>query len=168
MQTRAIGTAAAKTKARDGLAGAADWVNYLGHSSPNRWAFDNLLDTSQLSSIQRTGLPAIVSQWSCWNNAFTLPTQDTMAHALLLRSNALAATVIGATSLTEDASLLALATRFFDLIEDGRSGDGGTPIGTIGEAMQAAKRNLVEREPAHRSAVDSIVLFGDPAAPLLH
>ena len=162
-----IGTAAAKARARDGLGGSADWVNYLGHSSANRWAFDNLLDVSQLASITRTGAPAIVSQWSCWNNDFTAPTQDTMAHALMLRSNRLAAAVLGATSLAEDASHLALGTRFFDIVEDGRLGDfGGLPIRTLGEALQAAKADLLQREPAHRSAAYTIVLFGDPAAPL--
>ncbi len=163
-----IGTTAARAIARDGLAGNADWVNYLGHSSPNRWAFDNLLDTSQLASITRTGVPAVVSQWGCWNNAFALPTQDTMAHALMLRANPLAATVIGASSLVEDASLLALATRFFDIVEDGRLHDwGGAPTRTIGEAMREAKRDLIETEPAHRNAADSIQLFGDPASPVL-
>jgi len=162
-----IGTAAARTQARAGLAGSADWVTYLGHSSAHRWAIDNLLDVSQLASISRTGALAVVSQWGCWNNNFTAPTQDTMAHALMLRSNRLAAAVLGATSLAEDASHLALGTRFFDIVEDGRLGDhGGLPITTMGEALQAAKADLLQREPAHRSAAYTIVLFGDPAAPL--
>ncbi len=162
-----IGTGAARNLAREGLAGSADWVSYLGHSSPNRWAFDNLLDTSQLGSITRTGAPAIVSQWGCWNNAFALPQQDTMAHALMLRANPLAATVIGASSLVEDASVLALGTRFFDLVEDGRMHDwAGLPTTTIGEAMRQAKRDLIDTDPVHTPAVYSIQLFGDPAAPL--
>jgi hypothetical protein len=162
-----IGTVSARNLARQGLEGQADWISYIGHSSPHRWAFDNLLDTSQLASIQRSGSPAIVSQWGCWNNAFALPLQDTMAHALMLRENRLAAAVLGATSLVEDASHLALATRFFDLVEDGRlQAHSGPAIRTIGEALRLAKHDLVEREPSHRSAAFSIVLFGDPAMPL--
>jgi len=162
-----IGTVAARERARAGLAGEADWISYQGHSSPNRWAFDNLLDVGQLGGIQRSGLPAVVSQWSCWTNAFVLPTQDTMAHALMLRENRLAASVIGATSLAEDASHLALAVRFFDLVEDGRLREQPTVLaGTIGEALQQAKRDLVNSEPSHAAAALNIMLFGDPAAPI--
>lgn len=163
-----IGTAAARTQAQAGLAGAADWVSYLGHSGWNRWAFDNLLDVSHLASITRNGLPAVVSQWSCQNNDFTNPTDDTMGHALMLRPNRLAATVVGATTVLEDQSQLALATRFFDLVEDGRIGDApGLPVRTIGQALATAKRELVLRDPAHASVVYGVVLLGDPAAPLL-
>ena len=162
-----LGTAAAKEKARAALSGSADWINYLGHSSPNRWAFDNLLDTAQLGQIQRSGLPAVVSQWGCWNNYFVLPNQDTMSHALLLRSNRLASAVIGSSSLAEDSSHLALGTRFFDVIEDGRIGDiSPLTINTLGEALLTAKKDLVTRSPEFVESVYSITLFGDPAAPL--
>jgi len=162
-----IGTSAARSQASAALAGGADWINYLGHSSPNRWAFDNLLDTSQLATITRSGTPAIVSQWGCWNNYFVLPTQDTMAHALMLRSNRLAAAVIGSTSLADDASHLALGTRFFDLVEDGRiRDDSPLQIRTTGEALMEAKRELLRQAPEFSEAAYSITLFGDPAAPL--
>ena len=159
-----IGISDARAKATAALAGGADWINYLGHSSPNRWAAQNLLDTTQLGTVQRTGLPAIVSQWGCWNSYFVMPNQDTMSHALMLRSNQLAAAVIGSTSLAEDASHLALGTRFFDLIEDGRIDDrGGVAINTLGEALQAAKADLATNAPEHLESNYSITLFGDPA-----
>ena len=162
-----IGLSAARSKARDGLAGAADWLNYFGHSSPNRWGFENLLDTTQLANIQRSGLPAIVSQWGCWNNYFVAPNQDTMAHALMLRSNSLASTVIGSSSLAEASSHMALGTRFFDLLEDGRLGASSEPsVNTIGEVMLSAKQDLLRRAPEHAAAADSIMLFGDPAMPV--
>jgi hypothetical protein len=93
-----------------------------------------------------------------------MPNQDTMSHALMLRSNQLAAAVIGSTSLAEDASHLALGTRFFDLIEDGRfEGQGGVAINTLGEALQAAKADLATNAPEHLESNYSITLFGDPA-----
>ncbi len=162
-----LGITEARAKAAAGLGGDADWINYLGHSSPNRWAAQNLLDTSQLASISRSGIPAVVSQWGCWNNYFVLPNQDTMAHALLLRSNRLASSVIGSTSLAEDASHLALGTRFFDLVEDGRIGDrNGKVINTLGEALMAAKADLMSSNPENIESNYSITLFGDPAAVL--
>ena len=162
-----LGITAARAKAAAGLGGEADWVNYLGHSSPNRWASQNLLDTSQLSGINRSGIPAVVSQWGCWNNYFVLPDQDTMAHALMLRSNRLASSVIGSTSLAEDASHMALGTRFFDLVEDGRIGDrDGKVINTLGEALMAAKADLIDSNPENIESNYSITLFGDPAAVL--
>jgi len=162
-----IDLSAARSKARDGLAGAADWLNYFGHCSPNRWGFENLLDTTQLANIQRSGLPAIVSQWGCWNNYFVAPNQDTMAHALMLRSNSLASVVIGSSSLAEASSHMALGTRFFDLLEDGQLGDSSEPaVNTVGEVMLAAKQDLLRRAPEHAAAADSIMLFGDPAMPV--
>lgn len=162
-----IGVSAARGKVAAGLSGGADWISYLGHSSPNRWGFDNVLDTQQLAAISRTGAPALVAQWGCWNNYFVAPNQDTMAHALMLRSHRLAAAVIGSSSLAEDSSHMALGTRFFDLLEDGRLGDQtGAPITTIGDALRAAKRDLWQHSPEHRSAIDSVLLFGDPAQPL--
>jgi hypothetical protein len=159
-----VGTASARALAREGLAGSADWISYLGHSSWNRWAFDNLLDASSLGGIARTGLPGIVAQWSCQTNDFVWPTSNTMAHALMLRPNRLAAAVIGSTSLVEDASHLALATRFYDLLEDGRMGDDPGPVTrTIGEALLRAQLDLLVREPSHRPAVEAQALFGDPA-----
>ncbi len=159
-----IGINDARISAKAALAGGSDWINYLGHSSPNRWAAQNLLDTTQLASLQRSGLPAIVSQWGCWNSYFVMPNLDTMSHALMLRSNQLAAAVIGSTSLAEDASHLALGTRFFDLIEDGRIDDrGGVAINTLGESLQAAKADLATNAPEHMESNYSITLFGDPA-----
>lgn len=90
-----------------------------------------------------------------------------MAHALMLRDNRLAAAVIGSTALLEDASQMALATRLFDIVEEGRLREyPGLPVRTLGEALQHAKRDLLEGEPSHRAAAYGIVLFGDPAAPL--
>ncbi len=149
------------------LSGGSDWINYLGHSAPNRWAFDNLMDTSQLAAISRSSAPAVISQWGCWNNYFVMPNQDTMAHAFLLRSNRLGAAVIGSTSLAEDASHLALGTRFFDLVEDGRfSDEPGVPVNTLGEALSVAKQRLMQSSPEFAESVYSITLFGDPAMPL--
>lgn len=161
-----VGLASAQTLTLQALAGGSDWISYLGHSAPNRWAQQNLLDTQQLASVVRNGAPAIVSQWGCWNNYFVLPQEDTMAHALMLRSNRLAAMVLGSSSLAEDASHLALGTRFFDLIEDGRFGDEPVTTQTIGEALMAAKLRLLQEAPEHREAVYSMTLFGDPASPL--
>ena len=161
-----LGLVEARSRTTAALAGAADWINYLGHSSPNRWSFQNLLDTSQLASISRQGAPAIVSQWGCWNNNFVLPNQDTMAHALMLRSNRLSAAVIGSSSLAEDASHLALGTRFFDLVEDGHFDNTPMDVRTLGEALLVAKSALLQSAPEHANSVYSITLFGDPAMPL--
>ncbi len=162
-----IGLGPARDASRQALGGDSDWINYIGHSSPSRWALENLLDIAGLATVERTGLPAVVSQWGCWNNYFVLPNQESMSHALMLRENTLAAAVIGSTSLAEDSSHMALAVRFFDLIEDGWIGEaGGPPINTIGEALQAAQQDVAQRAPEHKGSNYSINLLGDPAMPL--
>ena len=162
-----VGLDAARTSTRAALGGSADWINYAGHSSPNRWAFQNLLTSQDLDSIQRVGPAAVVSQWGCWNNYFVMPNQNTMAHALMFGNNRLAAAVIGSSSLAEDASHMALAVRFFDLVEDGRFDERPMQlVNTIGEALMQAKRELAREAPEHIGSNYSILLFGDPAQPL--
>jgi len=59
---------------------------------------------------------------------------------------------------------MALSTRFFDLVEDGRFGDVPmVPINTLGEALMAAKAYLSRTAPEHVDSNYSITLFGDPA-----
>ena len=162
--TDELGAAQAQATTLAALAGGSDWINYLGHSSPSRWAVDSLLDTTQLASIQRSGPAAIVSQWGCWSSYFVMPGQDSMSQALTLRPQPLAAAAIGSTSLVENTSQLALGTRLFDLIEDGRIDDRpGAEINTLGEALAAAKADLARRAPEHVDSNYSVTLFGDPA-----
>jgi hypothetical protein len=56
-----VGFSEARSRATAALTGSSDWINYLGHSSPNRWVAQNLLDTIKLESVQLVGLPAIVA-----------------------------------------------------------------------------------------------------------
>ncbi len=163
-----LGTSTARQRLRDGLAGEADWLSYLGHSAPDRWGFEPLLRRSQLPGILRTEAPAIVSQWGCWNNWFVSPTQDAMVHGLMLADQVKASAVIGAVTLAEDASHFALATRFYSLRAHGGLYGQPGPVVTLGEALMHAQRDLIKQEPAHRGAARSVVLFGDPAQPLRH
>ncbi len=162
-----IGLGPAQSQTLAALSGGTDWINYLGHSSPSRWARETLLDITQLASIQRIGMPKIITQWGCWNSYFVMPGQNSMSQALLLADRPLAAAVIGSTNLAEDASHMALGLRFFDLLEDGVLGDSvAMPVQTLGEILQAAKRDLLLRAPEHRESLFSISLFGDPAMPV--
>ncbi|TVQ32230.1 MAG: hypothetical protein EA370_12535, partial [Wenzhouxiangella sp.] len=161
-----LGTAEARSVLRQGLEGEAQWLSYIGHSAPGLWGFEPLLRQSDLAGIDRTGPPAVVTQWGCWNNWFVSPTQDAILHGLMLGEQVKAATVLGSVSLAEDASHFALATRFYSLRAfgglDGQSGS----INTFGEALLEAQRDVMLNDPAHRGAAYSVVLFGDPAQPL--
>lgn len=160
-----IGIVEAAQRTRTALE-QADWINYVGHSSPNRWALENLMNTAQLPALNRSNIPGVISQWGCWNSYFVLPNQDSMSHGLLFGNQTIAAAVIGSSSLAEDASHMALATRFFDLVEDGQFDEQGGNVNTIGEALMQAKRNLKQFAPEHIESNYSITLFGDPAQPL--
>ena len=161
-----LGTVVARQRLHLGLAGQADWLSYLGHSSPDRWGFEPLLTHAQISGITRSEAPAVISQWGCWNNWFVSPTQDAMIHGLMLGDQVKASAVLGSVSLAEDASHFALATRFYSLrAQGGLHGQSGE-ISTLGQALQHAQRDLITHDPAHRGAARSVVLFGDPAQPL--
>jgi hypothetical protein len=159
-----VGVDPARQRTLAALQGSADWVQYVGHSGPNRWGLDALIGTSQINGLSRVGPPALVAQWGCWNNYFVLPDQNSMAQALLRRPG-LAAGVLGASHLAEDASHMALARRFLDVLADGRLGDTEV-LPTVGDALKAARQDLLQTAPEYTEAIYSVGYLGDPAQPL--
>ncbi|MCU0754906.1 MAG: C25 family cysteine peptidase [Xanthomonadales bacterium] len=159
-----VGVDAARARTLQALAADADWIHYLGHSGPNRWDLGPVIGTQQVQQIQRSGAPTLIAQWGCWNNYFVLPDQNSMGQALL-RQPGLAAGVLGASHLAEDASHMALARRFTQIVGSGQL-NGQPVLPTVGDALRAARRDLLESEPQHREAIYSVGYLGDPAQPL--
>jgi len=136
------------------LDAGASLVSYVGHSGPAVWSFQGLFDVDDAESLENTGRPSVVTQWGCWNTYFVSPTNDSLAHALLLSGDRGAAAVLGATTLTQSASERALGSRFFTALATS-----GTPIGA---ALRDAKQDLAITQPDLVDVLLGWTLLGDP------
>ncbi len=131
-------------------------IHYFGHSGPTTWSYPapGILSPSDIfaGALSNTE-PNILVQWGCWNSYHVIPQYNTLAHAWLLGPNG-AQAVIGAAALTEAANDALLATALANTL---------TSSQTIGEALQAAKREVGATRP---NAIDVLLgtsLLGDPA-----
>ncbi len=130
-------------------------LNFFGHSSPTRWAFEGVFDTNNASVMTNYDKPTVVNQWGCWNTYFVSPFANTLAHKFLLSGTNGAAAVLGPSTLTKVASEQILGNLSLPLLI--------TPNMTIGEAMLLAKRRMAEENPDNLDVLLGHSLLGDPA-----
>jgi hypothetical protein len=132
-------------------------VSFVGHSSPGQWDFTPLFRVQDVAALGNFDAPNLVAQWGCWNSYAVDPAYQSLSSHLLLVPEAGAAGVIGAATLTTDASHQRLGRLFFEQVNGGAA--------TVGDAFLAAKRAL-SRENVAQDAILGMCLFGDPAATL--
>ena len=119
----------------DGINQGAGLTHYFGHSAPTVWSFDGLLGLGDVDGLTNIGGPTVAVQWGCWNTYFVDPRNESLGAALLLSGRQGAASVLGATTLTEPESDLALASLLLPLTT--------APGLTLGEALTQAKQELI-------------------------
>lgn len=152
-----VGMPSAKTALVNAINGGARYVEYFGHSSPDRWSYAPMLTANDLSNgvLSNTIHPVLVNQLGCWNTFFVSPQANGMAHAWL-NNHSGAAAVIGATGLIEIGSGHELGLRISERLQPGVR---------IGDVLKAAKQDL---QADGINATDVLVvstLLGDPAMP---
>ena len=130
-------------------------TSFVGHSASTVWTFDGLLDVADASSLENAGRPTVVSQWGCWNTWYVATEFDTMAHGFLVSGAGGAASVLGATTLTDSFSERALGQRIMRRL--------AVPGTTLGEAVQLGKEELAASRPELRDVLLGWTLLGDPA-----
>ncbi|MEM7358156.1 MAG: C25 family cysteine peptidase [Pseudomonadota bacterium] len=132
-------------------------ASYLGHSAEQVWsrATPPLLTASEVSQFNNIDKPAVVTQWGCWNTYFIKPSSNSMAQALMLGGYTGAATVLGASSLTELASEQVLSKLFIPRLL--------TPGTTVGDAVIAAKQEMAKSMPRASDVLLGWQILGDPA-----
>ena len=147
--------AAVRGELQDQSSTGVGLIHFLGHSSPSRWSFQNLLSASDVANgfLNNAGRPSVVLQWGCWNSYHVEPAFSGMAHALLLGDQG-AASIIGAASLLDANRSVQLATALLPRLEAGE---------TLGEALNNAQRQLAQRGIIDADVQQGVVLLGDPA-----
>ena len=133
----------------------ARFVQYFGHSSPDRWSFEPVLTSAQVQAgVFTNAQPTLVNQLGCWTTYFVDPYANSMGHAWLLGPHG-AAGVIGASALTDAFNDDALAQRFMPLLAQ--------PAMRVGEAVRAAKAQLRADQVDAQDVQVGVNLLGDPA-----
>jgi hypothetical protein len=132
-------------------------VNFVGHSSVDRWTFDPLLLGSDVATLfGNAGAPTVVAQWGCWSNYFVNPASDGIAVRLLLDDGG-AAAAIGATTLVDTEQQDAFMHAFVAAAANGA---------TLGDALNAARRDFGSGHAQRRDLTVGINLLGDPTLKL--
>lgn len=150
-----LGTSGARSRLINGLNAGVALTQYFGHSSPSLWSFSGLFSSVDAGKLSNSGRPTVVVQWGCWNTYYVEPAVNTLGHRLMLSGDRGAAAVLGAATLTDVKSDLALGELFSPML--------GTPGLTIGETLVAAKRELAETRPDLTDVLVGFTILGDPA-----
>ena len=136
------------------LEGGTSLLSYYGHSAPASWSREGLITASQVSGglFNTVNQPFAAVQLGCWGTYFVEPTSTTVAHQMLLMQKG-AAAVLGATSLTESNSDLALANYLLPRLSST----------SLGEALLQAQQAVATELPNAKDVILGGTLLGDPA-----
>ena len=132
-------------------------TNYIGHSGPSAWSFENLFTTADAVTLTNVS-PTVALQWGCWNGYYSEPRYDTLSHSLLLHGHNGAAAAVGATTLTKLASDQAIGSLVLK-----HALQFGQPLG---KAIVLAKKDLSAEFAARKDVIIGLTLLGDPALSL--
>jgi len=150
-----LGTAGARNAIREGIGEGVAFTQFFGHSGPTLWSFSQVFSTVDAENLTNAGLPTVIAQWGCWNTYYVVPTYNTLGHKLMLSGDRGAAVVLGAATLTQASSDVVLARALLPRITQ--------PGVTLGEALIAAKRQVVSEDPALVDIILGWTILGDPA-----
>jgi subtilisin-like proprotein convertase family protein len=129
-------------------------TNFFGHSSPSRWSFESLLDTSDITALNNSNQPTLVNQFGCWNTYYVMPQYNTMAHLFLQTDAKGAVAVMGASTLTESFHESMLGNILLPKLTSANT--------TIGEAILQAKQELSVNHADYLDVILGWTLLGDP------
>ncbi len=129
-------------------------TNFFGHSSPGRWSFERLLDTSDVNALNNNNQPTLVNQFGCWNTYYVMPQYNTMAHLFLQSDGKGAVAVMGASTLTESFHESMLGNILLPKLTSANT--------TIGDAILQAKQELSVNHPDYLDVILGWTLLGDP------
>jgi len=168
--TSSPGTLAARSAILAAINAGRGIVNYVGHSSPNAWAYEDVFDKNSLPSLTNAGrLPFVVSM-TCLTGYYIYPlipaTPTTPARDMSSLDEALLRQP-GGGAIAVFSPVGKGVTPGHHLLNDGLfKAIFGQHVAEIGLATLQAKAYLYANSSANRDLIDTYLLFGDPALAL--
>jgi hypothetical protein len=136
-------------------------VNFVGHSSVDRWTFDPLLLGNDVGSLlNNANAPTVVTQWGCWSNYFVSPSNDPIGIKFLFDADGGAAAVVGAGTLVQTQQQDEFMRVMLEQAAVGSE--------RLGDALNTARREFGTRFAERRDMFVGINLLGDPTLKLRH
>ena len=147
----------AKTELIDAINSGVSLVSFVGHSNHLQWSFSNpvLFNTTDAQNLLNTDKPSVFTQWGCWNTYYVLPDGNALGQILMLNGSNGAATVLGASTLTQADTERGLANFLYQkMFEPGKP---------LGEAVIEAKQAYSTINPSAEDVFLGWQILGDPA-----
>lgn len=146
--------AAARGRLFDLLEAGMGLVNYAGHGSP-RWLAGELLSSDDAARLPNNGRWPIISAMTCLSGFFHHPSEQSLSEALLWAEGGAVATVMPSSEgITPEQ--LPLTAAFYRQVAGGQAH-------SLGEAVLAAKREVIQAGSSSPDLVLTLNLLGDPA-----
>ena len=147
----------AKTELLNAINNGVSLVSFVGHSNFFQWSFSNpvLFNTTDATNLLNIDKPSVFVQWGCWNTFYVFPDGNSLAQILLLNGNNGAATVLGASTLTQADTERGLADFLYQEMF--------VPGKPLGQAVIEAKQAYYQVNPNASDVFLGWQILGDPA-----
>jgi hypothetical protein len=141
---------AARQEILDGINSGKLLVNYIGHGSVEIWSGEDLLDSTEASTLSNGARLPVFLIMNCLNGFFHDVYTQSLAKALLLSQNGGAVAVWASSGLTQPEPQLQMDKNVLRLLFS-------EPSLTLGEAVRNAKSTIIDLDVRR-----TYILFGDP------
>lgn len=151
------GVVTAREELRAAINAGRQLVTYYGHGSPTIWSREQLLQSSQLSTLlgNAAGTAPVVAEFGCWGGYFVAPQFNTMSHSWLNAGHHGAVAMFASSGLTERASDREMAAELLSRLT--------VPGVRLGDALLRSKQRLIDQAPEYADVIRGLTLFGDPS-----
>jgi hypothetical protein len=130
-------------------------LGFAGHSSPYTWTNSGLLSQSSLTLMLPSVLqPMVLVSAGCWGTYDVNPEVTSLARTWLVGSAHGAAAMVGASAVLNTNVGEAFYQHLYRYIGAGQN---------LGDAINAAKRDVLVTDPSATDALIGIALLGDPS-----
>jgi hypothetical protein len=141
----------AKQKILESINSGQVLVNYLGHGSVEQWSFSDLLDNSDMVSLDNGNRLPVFLIMNCLNGFFQDVYTQSLAESLILVPNGGAVAVWASSGFTDASPQAAMDQGVVHLLQS-------NPNMPLGRAILLAKSQTTDRDVRR-----TWILFGDPA-----
>jgi hypothetical protein len=135
-------------------------VIYFGHGSVAQWGKDNLFTVKDSAALQNGNRLPVIINMTCLTGLFTHPKVQSLAEALLWKSDGGAVAVLAPTSLTLSSDQSFLSKALVQALLKDR-------MARLGDVFLQAQRAVPTNGSGALDVLRTFLLFGDPALKLV-
>jgi uncharacterized repeat protein (TIGR01451 family) len=136
-------------------------LNYIGHGSMVQLADEDLIDVSDIDTMNNAGNLPIVSLMTCITGLFDIPGYQSLSESLMTNTNGMGAIAVWAPAgLASVSKGVVLDQAYLTTLFKNRTG-------TLGDIVRTAIKDYI-KSSNDASMADAFILFGDPGMTIVH